>query len=181
MRKKAPHVASLDEVKILRDGEAAVIEYNDPSVAIVHLKIGAAVQTMTDEEILTVHNDILLTQARLAAEYEHVATEIPEGRPQVRYEEQCRQWVPRGSVLRCHVSDGGPDGEATVYIDDHELSLEEFGRLLTAYAGWGMRIVFVPRDETDKHPPIQVRDVRDGDPVCGLLPRDAGQLDDLCP
>ncbi|MBL7223549.1 MAG: hypothetical protein ISS72_06840 [Candidatus Brocadiae bacterium] len=175
MRKKTPHVASLDEVKITRDGETAVIEYDDRSVATVHLKIGASVQTMTDEEILAVHNDILLAQARQLSEYEYVATEIPEGLPQIRYEERCQQWVPRGSVLRCQVSDGGPDGEATIYIDDHELSLEEFGGLLTAYAGWGMRVVFVPRDETGRHPPIEVRDVGDGEPVCGLRPRDAGE------
>jgi len=165
MQKKAPHIASLDEVRILRDGEEAVIEYSDPSVATVHLQIGMSLGSMTDEEILDVHNGILLAHKRLAAENEYVATEIPEGQPQIRYSEERAQWVPRSAVLRCEVHDGGPDGEATVSIDDRELSLEEFGRLLTTYAGWGMRIVFVPRDETCKSPPIEVRDVKEGDPV----------------
>ena len=35
---------------------------------------------------------------------------------------------------------GGEDGEATVYIDDHELSLREFGWLLCTHAGWGKRV-----------------------------------------
>jgi hypothetical protein len=64
-------------------------------------------------------------------------------------------------VLRCVISDGGPDGQAIIYIDDHELSLEEFGRLLTTYAGWGMRTVFVPDDQIDEEPQIEVRDPDD--------------------
>jgi len=38
--------------------------------------------------------------------------------------------VPRGDVLRCIIDDGGPKGEAVIHIDDQELSLREFGRLL---------------------------------------------------
>jgi hypothetical protein len=45
-----------------------------------------------------------------------------------------------------------------VYVDDQELSLAEFGRLLTTYAGWGMRIVFVPDDRLDEEPDIVVLD-----------------------
>ena len=43
-------------------------------------------------------------------------------------------------------------------IDDHELSLEEFGRLLTTHAGWGMRIEFVPEDEIHRRPTHAVRE-----------------------
>ena len=49
-------------------------------------------------------------------------------------------------------------GNAVICIDDQELSLEQFGRLLTTYAGWGMRIVFVPDDEIDKEPYVEVRE-----------------------
>jgi hypothetical protein len=56
------------------------------------------------------------------------------------------------------VSDGGPDNEPIIYIDDHELSWEEFGRLLTTYAGWGIRIICVPDDEIDLEPRIEVRE-----------------------
>jgi hypothetical protein len=48
--------------------------------------------------------------------------------------------------------------EATVWIDDHELSLREFGRLLTTHAGWGMRIVFVPEDDLNAMHPIEIRE-----------------------
>jgi len=173
MPKKAPRVVSLDEVRILRNGEEALVEYDDPSVAAVHLEIGPSLGSMTDEDILRIHNSILLAQEKRAAEHEYVATEIPEGRPQIRYSEESTQWVPRSAVLRCEVHDGGPDGEATVSIDDRELFLDEFGRMLKTYAGWGMRIVFVPRDETCKSPPIEVRDVKEGEPVYRERPRHA--------
>ena len=64
-------------------------------------------------------------------------------------------------MLRCVISDGGPGNEPIIYIDDHALSWQEFGRLLTTYAGWGMRVIFVPEDETHVTPPIEVREPRE--------------------
>jgi hypothetical protein len=60
-------------------------------------------------------------------------------------------------VLRCIIDDGGPDGEVTIHIDDQELSLKEFGRLLTVHAGWGMRIVFVPEEFVAENPKVKIR------------------------
>lgn len=161
MRKKKPQVASPDEVTIRRKGEYAIIDYNDPTVRGVNLKIGKEIHDMTDGQILDLHNDIIRARNKLAEEYEHIAIEIPEGKPQISYFEKGDQWTPRGDVLRCAISDGGPDGEATIYIDDRELSLREFGKLLTTYAGWGMRIVFVPEEQIHKQPAIETRDVDD--------------------
>lgn len=171
MPRKRPYVDTPDAVRIRREGDVAVLTYKDASVATVHLKVGPSLGSMTDADVLALHNRVLLAQERRACEREYVAIEIPAGRPQVTYTKECDQWVPRGSVLRCVVHDGGPDGEATVEIDDHELSLEQFGRLLTFYAGWGMRILFVPREETGNSPAIEVRDVKDGEPVCTERPR----------
>jgi hypothetical protein len=155
---KRPHVASLDEVRITRQGDSAVIEFADPTISTTHLALGAELARMTDQEILDRFNDCIRAEERLAAEYEHVAVEIPPGKPQIEYFEQGDQWTPRGGVLRCEIDDGGPDGEPIIYIDDHELSWTEFGRLLTTYAGWGMRIVFVPDDELHLQPRIEVRE-----------------------
>ena len=60
-------------------------------------------------------------------------------------------------MLRCLVQDD-ENGQLVVAIDDHELSLEQFGRLLTTYAGWGMRIEFVPEDELHRRPVHEVRE-----------------------
>ena len=158
MRLKKPCVAKLNDVKITRQGETAVIDFKDKTVSGVNLHIGPELASMTDQDVLNVHNDIICARQELAANYEHIAVEIPEGRPQIEYSKQCDQWVPRGDVVRCEISDGGPDGEVTVIIDDRELSLREFGRLLLTHAGWGMRMVFVPDDRIDEDPEIEVRE-----------------------
>ena len=163
MRMKKPYIATLDQVKISREDEYGIIEYIEPNVSSVRFKIGPEVPEMSDEEILDCHNRVLEAQQQAALEYEHIAVEIPEGRPQIKYFALGNQWTPRGDVLRCIIEDGGPDGEATIHIDDHELSLEEFGRLLTTHAGWGMRIAFVPDDRTYEEPEIEIREPDDED------------------
>ena len=40
MRKKKPRPATLDQVRITREGETAVIEYADASVRVVNLQVG---------------------------------------------------------------------------------------------------------------------------------------------
>ena len=58
--------------------------------------------------------------------------------------------------LRCEIRDD--DGQLVVGIDEHELSLEAFGRLLVTHAGWGMRIEIVPDDRLQHRPAIEVRE-----------------------
>jgi hypothetical protein len=55
-------------------------------------------------------------------------------------------------VLRCE------DLQLVVDVDDAELHLEQFGKLLTTYAGWGIRIEFVPEDEVHRRPVLEVRE-----------------------
>jgi hypothetical protein len=114
---------------------------------------------MSDQEILDLFNGTILAQEQLAASYHHIAIEIPEGRSQVRYSKECYQWVPRGHVLRCLLSDA--DGEAVIEIDGREFSLTEFSRMLTTFSGWGMRICFVPEDDITEEPEIEVREPED--------------------
>ena len=158
MRQKRPHIASLDEVKITREADRVAIEYADEKIWTTHFKLGVEVAGMTDQEILDRWNECVDAREQHAAEYKHVAVEIPPGKSQIEYFEKGYQWTPRGDVLRCVIHDGGPDGEPTVDIDDQQLSWSEFGLLLTTYAGWGMRIVFVPDDELHIKPRIVVRE-----------------------
>ena len=60
-------------------------------------------------------------------------------------------------MLRCIIDDAGPEGEVTIHIDDQELSLREFGRLLRVHAGWGMRIALVPEEFVTENPTVKVR------------------------
>jgi len=162
MRKKRPRIARLDQVRISRDGEDAIVEFLDPAFATTHLRIGPQVQRMTDEEILLIFNQTIATTIRNHDELgEYVAVEVPVGSPQVeRFPGTMSGWVPRGGVLRCVIEDGGgEDGSLPViYVDDHEFEWEDFGRMLCTYAGWGMRIVFVPDDELEQPPKTAVRE-----------------------
>lgn len=124
------------------------------------MKIGPELAHMSDQEILDCHNSAIRAMQHSVATYKHRAVEVPAGRPQLEYSEQCDQWVPRGDVLRCVIHD--EDGRIPVIeIDDREFNLEEFGTLLTAFSGWGMRIVFVPDNELEKPPVIVLKDPND--------------------
>ena len=160
MRTKKPRPASPDEVRITREGDTAIIEYADSSIAVVHLRIGPALPSMTDAEILGMYNEGLEAQAEIAASMDPTLTEIPPGRAQIEYSERSDQWVPRGQVLRCHI-DHAEDGEPVIQIDDVELDMRAFGRMLQVYAGWGMRLAFVEEDEVAHEPEIAVRDPDD--------------------
>ncbi len=69
--------------------------------------------------------------------------------------------MPRGDVLRCIIEDNA-EGEAVIVIDDKELSMHEFGRLLKVHAGWGMRIAFVPEELVHEQPKVKVRNPKRG-------------------
>ena len=159
-RMKKPHIATLDEVVIMRDGDCGVIDFRDPTVGGMNLKIGPEVALMTDQEILERFNEVIRAMQRSVASYKHRTVEVPPGKNQVRYSEQCDQWVPRGDVLRCVIHD--EEGRRPVIeIDDREFTLEEFGTMLTTFSGWGMRIVFVPDTDLEKRPVIVVKDPKD--------------------
>jgi hypothetical protein len=160
VRPKRPHVAALNEVEITRQTDTAIVRFLDPEVGTTHLQIGPAMRSMTDAEILARFNECIMAQEASRRSYHHVAVEVPPGRPQIRYSSDCDQWVPRGFVLRCLIHDDAAC-QAVIEIDGRELSLSEFGRTLVTFAGWGMRICFVPDDEIDKEPEIEIREPDD--------------------
>ncbi len=143
MRKKKPVHAMIDQVRVTRDGDDAIIEYADPEISGTQLTIGPQITTMTDRDIVDVFNGVMAAQERLPLGWNKTVVEIQPGKRQIEYHQESGQWVPRGDVLRCIIDDGGPDGEVTFHIDNEELSLDEFGRLLRVHAGWGMRVAFV--------------------------------------
>ena len=147
----------IDQVRITRDGNEATIEHADANAPTAHLTIGPGIATMTDADIMAMYNGILDAQWALLQEWDRTVTEEPPGQPQIDYHEGSEQWVPRGEVLRCIVDDGGPNGEVIIHIDDQELSLKDFGRLLSVYAGWGMRIAFVPEEFVTENPKVKIR------------------------
>jgi hypothetical protein len=156
---KPPYIARMSEVTITKGDTSATIEYKEKNVGSVIIEFGPDVVKMTKKEILERHNAILLTRIQMKQEHEYFAKEIPRGKPQIEFSEKCQQWVSRSDVLRCivqyHSSGLG------IEIDDRLLNLEEFGRMLQTYEGWGMRITFVPEDEIFFDPKITVEDPND--------------------
>lgn len=164
-RFKRPYVATPEDVRIQRDadGETAIIEYVEEGVMRVHLRLGPEIARMTEEEILDRHNDVLLVQAQMRADNEHLPVEVPVGRPQIAYSESTDTWVPRGSVVRVIVDDDMETGGPAFVVDDVELTVAEFARMLHVWNGWGLRITAVPEDEVHVNPPVDVRDPGDDD------------------
>lgn len=162
MRRKRPRIARMDQVRISRNGEEAIIESRDAVFETTHLRIGPEVTGMTDEEILILFNQVIAAGIRHRDELgEYVAIEIPGGSSQVvHHPGTVNQWAPRGGVLRCTIDDGGGDDGSlpVISIDDQEFSWDEFGRMLCTHAGWGMRLIFVPDDELEQVPKIAVRE-----------------------
>ena len=160
MRLRRPRPASPDEVRITREGDTAVIEYADDSIRGVHLRFGPVLAGMTDAEVLEQFNEMLEAQAELAASVDPTLTEVPPGRPQIAYFEPGEQWTPRGEVLRCHI-ESDEDRGTLVLIDDVELDMAAFGRLIRTFEGFGMRIAFVDEDDVAERPEIVVKEPDD--------------------
>jgi hypothetical protein len=159
MNSKACYIARLEEVIVTRDGHFARIEYRERDVAVTLLQIGSEIRGMSDREIVEVHNECLRNDARQAAEYKHVTFEVPLGSAQIEYFARCDQWVPRSAVLRCLIQEDG-HGQLVVKVDEHKLRVKDFGKMLTTYEGWGMRIEFVPEDEVHRRTVLEVREPR---------------------
>lgn len=150
-----PRTAKLHQVRITKEKNMAIVEFLDSAITATYLTIGPEVSRMNDWEILDFFNEAILAQERLTASNDHAAIEIPEVRPQVKYSAQCDQWVPCGDVLHCRVDSDG--NEAVIEIDGRQFSMAEFGRMLSTYSGWGMKVCFIPGIEI-KEPQIEVRE-----------------------
>jgi hypothetical protein len=136
------HARAVDFHRLLIEVDEQVagddIDHADRRVSGARIGIGPGTAAMTHADIVETYNDILDAQCGLLHEWDKTVVEEPPGEKQIDYHENSDQWVPRGDVLRCIIDDGGPNGEVTIHLDDQELSLAEFGRLLSVHAGWGI-------------------------------------------
>lgn len=154
MRIKKPHPTTFDQVRVTRDGEYADIEYLEPGVATTHF--GRFPPGTTAEEIFERFNDGLLAMRELRLENPYFAMETPAGEPQIRFDPRSGQWLLSGDVLRGVISGSDDNTEPVIEVDEHDLSLREFGSLLSVFGGWGLRLVIVPDDELTRQPDIHV-------------------------
>ena len=161
MRPRRLRQTTIDQVRISRKGEYALIEHADPAYGLVNFNLGPEIATLTDREILEQFNDCIAAQEANIADPANRPIEIPKGRPQIEWLEDLQQWSARGHVLKSEVSDD-EDGNLVVYIDDKELDSEAFLQLFRPFAGWGMRITFMDGSQIHDEPEVIVRDPDDG-------------------
>lgn len=152
--RRRPHVASPDEVRITRKGDAAIIEYGDPEIPTTNFVIGAEkLAAMSDDDVLELWNSGVEATDELRRTLTYVATEIPVGQPQLETSEVTGELVARGDVVRC-VIENRPEAadDLFVSVDGHDLTLLQFAKMIERYEGWGMRIEIVPNDELHARP-----------------------------
>lgn len=80
-RKKRPIPAVMDQVRITRDGNDAVIEYADPMISDTRLTIGSQIKGMTDKDIIDVFNGVMAAQEKLLGGWDRTVTEMLPGLP----------------------------------------------------------------------------------------------------
>ena len=153
-RRPQPRFACVDDVTISRDEKYAYIQFKDGKDS-VNFGIGSKIAKMTDEDVLVLYNECVASQLLSAAEWR--PTEIAEGRPQIKYDRKYRTWSAEGHVLRCLIGSDEQTDEIIIGIDDHDLSLAEFGKMLQSFQGWGMRIEFMSDDQLCDPPEPEVR------------------------
>lgn len=154
MRQK-PRLATLDDVTINRNGNYAIIDFNDQASGGMNLGIGPEIESMDDLAILELYNDVVRSMLDSAQSWH--PTEIADGRPQIKFDRKCRQWSAEGHVLRCVIDCDSAANETTIEIDKHRLSMQEFGALISQFNGWGMRITFISEDRLSDPPTPEVR------------------------
>ncbi|HIG29630.1 MAG TPA: hypothetical protein EYQ50_18265 [Verrucomicrobiales bacterium] len=170
MRKPRPIVTYLQEIIVTRGNDCVSIDYKDPAYGSTTFRpVSPELLEMTDAEIMNFYNDMLRAESKRVAENPYVATEVPLGSPQIEHHPQSDQWSPRGNVLRCLIDDSPSQDmddereqdwvrEPVIEVDGRELSWNEFGKMICTYAGWGMRIEFVPEEEIHRRPKLAVRE-----------------------
>ena len=70
MRLRKPIRAIIDQVRITREGNDAILDYANSAIAGTRLTVGPDIATMTDREIIDVFNGILAAQEQLLAAWD---------------------------------------------------------------------------------------------------------------
>jgi len=90
-----PIPAVMDQVRITRDGNDAVIEYADPMISDTRLTIGSQIKGMMDKDIIDVFNGVMVAQRLMPAVSRfgrHIRCRICCPIPNPTTRSDCRRW-----------------------------------------------------------------------------------------
>ena len=125
MRPKKPTHVLIDQVRITREGNDAIIDHADANLSGARI---TGIATMTDAEIVEMYNQILDSQWALLEAWDKTVVEEPPGEKQIDYHEESGQWVPRGDV--------------TWLVVSKHLGADSLARWMASERGWSVeRIV----------------------------------------
>ena len=83
MRRHKPRVAMRDEVTITRQEDTAVIAFHDGVTPTTNLVLGEKISGLSDHAILDLYNQSVRGMQACAANYRHVAREVPARSPRI--------------------------------------------------------------------------------------------------
>ena len=110
MRAKRPTHVLIDQVRITREGNDAIIDHADAELSGARI---TGIATMTDAGVVEMYNQILDSQWALLEAWDKAVVEEPPGEKQIDYHENSDQWVPRGDVPVASSTTAGRTGKSS--------------------------------------------------------------------
>ena len=155
MRPKKPTHVLIDQVRITREGNDAIIDHADPNLSGARI---TGIATMTDAEIVEMHNAILDSQWTLLEAWDKtVKSKNRWGRSKSTITKIAINGCRAATCSDASSTTAGPREKSPSVSTTRNCRSAEFGRLLRVHAGWGMRIAFVPEEFISENPKVEVR------------------------
>lgn len=125
-RKKRPFVATPDEVSITRDGDFAIIRYEDETIETTQYRIGReSLSRLTDGDILAMWNAGLATAQEEAAKSRRDMSALLQG----------------GNTLECTIeSYPAAPNQPFIKVAGRLYTAMELAHLLGGHVGWELKI-----------------------------------------
>ena len=125
-RKKRPFVATPDEVSITRDGDFAIIRYQDETIETTQYRIGRdSLSRLTDGDILAMWNAGLATAQEEAAKSRRDMSALLQG----------------GNILECIIENyPGAPNQPFIKVAGRSYTAMELAHLLGGHVGWELKI-----------------------------------------
>jgi len=93
---KRPSHVLLDQVRITREENDAIIDHADANLSGARLVIGPGAASMSDAEIVEMYNEILASQWALLQKWDKTVVEEPLGEKEIDYHEKAWAGKTRG-------------------------------------------------------------------------------------
>ena len=158
MRFKKPTRVSIDQVRITREGNDAIVDHADAGISGAHLAIGPEIAAMTDADIVDLYNDILEFSASAPGGVGQDGRRRTAGGKTNRLSRKQRSMGAARRRTPLHHRRRRPRGRGHhPYRRSRVVAQRNSAGCSAVHAGWGMRIAFVPEEFVTENPTVKVR------------------------